>query len=100
MNGIKLLTDIFALCEGEVSITYNAHKSMYQTVGQYLNDLSVSGLGFDLDSDVLKKMLELNQMVSIQAYQRTPIGFYLTYHWDLEMAAQEMLATLKSESAK
>jgi hypothetical protein len=45
-------------------------------------------------------MVEKDQMVMIQAYPKTPIGFYVVYHWDLESAIDEMLAVIKKESGE
>lgn len=97
-NNLEKLKAIYELCEAEVTISYNEHKSFYETVGQFLSNRKDLIAGIDVE--VLKKMIDLDQMVCIQAYQRTPIAFYLVYHWDVEAAIDEMFAILESESAK
>ncbi len=89
------LKELYALCNSEVSVTYNEHKGFYETVEQYLSQHQ-RVRDSELDLEVRAKMIEMNQMVVVQAYPLTPIGFYVVYQWDVEAAVQEMIDILKS----
>jgi hypothetical protein len=95
---VEKLKELFELCDASVHINYNENRDLYLTVEQFLNDqerFHAADLG--IDPDVRKVMADTNQMITIQAYPNTPIGFYVIYHWDLEAALDEMLSVLKDE---
>lgn len=93
------LKELYSLCDAEVSITYNENKGVYESVEEYLSQHERVRAS-ELDLDVRDKMIHLNQMVIVQAYPTTPIGFYVVYHWDIEVAIQEMLDVLKSNGGR
>ena len=86
------LERIVDLCAAEVSVTINAHKSTYETVEGYLKVQEE-----EIDSDVLKVMIAMDKMVCVQAYPSTPIGFYVVYHYNIDMALSEMLTILMKD---
>lgn len=90
------LKELFALCEASVTISHNEHKCLYQSVAYFLNERE-SYEDLDLADDVRKAMIDKDQTIMIQAYPKTPIGFYVVYHWDLESAIDEMLAAVKKD---
>jgi hypothetical protein len=93
---MEKLKELFELCAASVTITHNENRDMYQTVEVYLKDEEWKyGESLDIDPEIRKAMIEKNQMIAIRAYPKTPIGFYTVYHWDLEVAVNEMLDILK-----
>ena len=90
------LKELFELCKASVTVNYNQHKDFYQSVESYLNAQErYNDDPMIPDAIIRKEMIERNQMVCIQAYPNTPIGFYLVYHWDLDTAIDEMLEAIK-----
>lgn len=89
--------ELFALSKAEVYITYNEHRGVYATVENFLDDRKRNrDLELGISEEVRAKMIEMNQMVIIQVYPDTPISFYIVYHWDIEMAIDEMIRVLKA----
>ena len=77
-------------CKCSVSITVNDHKDVYQTVQEYLDTENYP----DIEQDVLDEMIKRDTIVLLQAYPKTPIGFYRVYHYDIEKAVDLMLEFL------
>lgn len=93
---MEKLKELFELCEASVTISHNEHKNLYETVDYFLHDRErISDT--ELDADIRKIMIEKDQTVIVQAYPKTPIGFYVVYHWDLESAIDEMLDAVKKD---
>ena len=96
MITLDKLKELVDLCAGSVTLIHNEHRDYYQTVDKFLRDSEFhSGLGLGIDIDVREAMIEKNQMLTLQAYPDTPIGFYVVYHWDTESAIDQMLAIVK-----
>lgn len=85
------LKEIAALCQGGVFVTVNEHRNYYHSVAQHLAD---RGDTPDISSEVQAKMIELDTLVELQFYPRTPVGFYRIWHYDLDAALDEALALL------
>lgn len=85
------------LCKCSVSISVNSHRDYYQSVESYIKDQDVNndGLVDEIGIDIYEKMVESNTVVNIHCYPNTPVGFFSIWHYDLEMAMDEMIKTLK-----
>lgn len=97
---MEKLKELFDLCKATVHINYNENLDLYLNVEdflaaqeQYVDD------PLAIDAEVRKIMVEKNQMITIQAFPNTPIGFFIVYHWDLEAAVNEMLDILKGQGS-
>lgn len=89
------LKQIQDLCKCGVFVTINEHRDYYEPAEEYLNERSD---WFDnIDDGIKAKMIELDTIVSVQAYNRTPVGFYVVHHYDLNAALSDMLETLKND---
>lgn len=84
------LLELINRCKCGVYVTVNAHRDFYQTVEQYMSDFEDEIQ--DIPSDVYVKMKELDTIIELQWYPNTPVGFYIIYHYDLEMALDEALS--------
>lgn len=93
--GEKLLA-LAALARCGFSIEVNQHRQFYETAAQHLEHREAAGGALPLDPSIRSRMIELDSIVAIQAYPRTPISFWLTLHFDLSAAIDEALAGLKS----
>jgi len=82
---------MFPKHKGELILTHNAHKSNYETVGQYIDNHV--RMGNDITDDFaspeeLVRAVESNELWHAQWYPDTPIGFLSVYASTLE-ALQE-----------
>lgn len=69
------------------SIEYNDHKSVYESVSDYLNTREAMEVAGYQDDD-LAAMIESDTIWSIQIYPRTPIAFYIARASTFERALQ------------
>ena len=55
----------------------------------------------DIDADFeakdYQKMVETDTVIEIAAYADTPVGFFSVYHYDLEMALDEILKEIEDD---
>lgn len=88
LSKIRLLQE---LCEFSLTIEVNNHKDYFQSVSEYMSE---SDKMEDLNTTIYNNMVSTNTIVEIQAYPRTPNGFYKTFHYDLDKAIDEMIDIL------
>ena len=89
---------IVSLCKASVEISVNNHRDYYQSVKSYIEDAnSANDLFDDLDLKVYDEMIRRNTIVEIQAYPDTPIGFYKVYHYDIDIAMDEIIEAIKNK---
>lgn len=93
---MEKLSKLIDRCKCGVHISINEHRDYHETVEQYFNShfLDDSYLE-DIDEDVFKKMKETNTIVDLHYYPDSSNGFYKIFHYDLEMAIDEALLSLK-----
>jgi len=91
---MKKLKELVALCKCSVTVSINDHKDYYETVKEHISEEEVE----DIDKDVFDKMIEKDTIVHVQAYTRTPVGFYVIYHYDIDKAINQMIKIAKGES--
>lgn len=86
---MSTLEKLLAACQCGVYITVNQHRNYYESVEIYLaakDELA------DIDVAVLAQMMATNMIVEVQAYPKTPIGFCVVYHYEIEAALEKALA--------
>lgn len=84
-------------CRGGVHITFNHHKDRQQTVRQFLDDANEHGSvreDYEVDEVVEAGMERFNQVVEVQFYPLSPVGFEAVLHYDLEQALDRALEIL------
>ena len=79
---MKKLQDLINKTKCSVSIDINNHRDYYETIEQHIEPDDRE----NISDDVWVKMIELDTCVRLQFYPDTPIGFYVIYHYDVEMA--------------
>ena len=84
---------LFQKSKASVYITYNSHKNNYQSVKEYFEERKLfdPDIMEEIPNEVLLKMIELDTIIEIQAYIDTPIGFILSYHYDIDEAINKIL---------
>lgn len=94
-SDFALLTQLFARCRCEVSVTVNEHRNYYESVADFLTARSID----DIDADVRAEMIARDTIVQVQAYSRTPVGFFVAFHWNLTVALRNVLDAVINEAA-
>lgn len=96
-----MIKQLITRCEASVTIRVNNHKDLYLTVEKYLQD-EFSGSDHDIKDEINQsiyvKMIELNTVVEIQFYPRTPVGSYTVYHYDIDEALKECIDILNGKA--
>lgn len=91
------LKELLSLCKCSVSIVVNNHRDYYQTVEQYMNDNSFNEIAWnETEKEIRNKIIETDNLIEIQFYPITPVGFYSVYHYDINEAINEALNILKT----
>ncbi len=90
------ISKLSELCKWSYTIDYNSHIDRYQSVEQYINELiSIGSLDDeDIDNKVLQRMINDNKIVEIH-YHCNSVGSYILYHYDIDLAIEELLKILK-----
>lgn len=91
------IEEIFSLCKAEVSVEYNPHRSYYESVEVYLKGLEAWD---EIPEDIKVEMVKRDTVISIQAYEHTPVGFFKIYHYDFGSAVKKMLEILHTSKAE
>lgn len=82
------LLEISKLCKCSVTVEINSHRDYYLTAEQEIVDNI--DLFSETEEEIINKMIELDTIISITCYNKTPIGSYQLHHYDLELALKEM----------
>ena len=83
------LKELISRCKNGVYLEVNPHRDVYESVEEYFeNDIE------DVEQEVFKKMCENDIVIRLQFYPTTAVGFYLVYHYDLDLAIEDGLDCL------
>ena len=85
--------ELVSLCKASVEISVNDHKDYYESVEQHINKKERE----NIKKDVFDEMVKRNTIVKVQAYPHTPIGCYVVYHYDIDMAVDITLDAVKND---
>jgi hypothetical protein len=93
------LQHLHSLCAASCTIEYNPHKDCYQSVEDYFQELSYREFNIpdEIGKDKYKIMIEKDTIICITAYPDTPVGFYTTYHYDLDLALDSIIESIQSQ---
>ena len=91
---MEKLKELVSLCKASVEISVNDHKDYYESVEQHINEKERE----NIKTDVFDEMVKRNTIVKVQAYPHTPIGCYVVYHYDIDMAVDITLDDVKNNN--
>ena len=95
---VDKLKKLMALCKCSVSLEVNKHRDYYETAEQNIKEMySTRECPPEIADDVKKKMIETDTIIELQFYPRTPIGFYVMWHYDLDMILDDALGCIKKK---
>lgn len=90
---LEALEELMQGCKGSVTIEINPHHRTYETAAEYLASERA-----DAPTEIQREMEARDRVVHVQAYPKTPIGFFCVYHYDVVVAvtdAARILGELK-----
>jgi hypothetical protein len=85
------LNQLIARCKRGVYVSVNSYRDIYLSFEQACEELPE-----DVGDEVRAGMLRSGNIVEVQFYPDTPIGFYRVVHWDLDEALRLSLECLDS----
>ena len=83
MDALKTL---LAHCKCGVYLTVNEHRDYYDTPQQRLEELDTRECPPAISDEVRAGILRTGNIVELQFYPNTPVGFYVIVHHDLDEA--------------
>ena len=85
--------ELVSLCKASVEISVNDHKHYYESVEQHISKEQRE----DIEKEVFEEMVKRDTVVRVQAYPHTPIGFFVVYHYDIDLAVDIALDAVKND---
>lgn len=83
---------IVAHCRYGVYLQVNAHRDCYQPIEERLEHLSTCAVP---EPAVQAEMIRTDTIVELQFYPRTPIGFEMVLHYDIDEALEQGLRIIQ-----
>lgn len=83
MDALKTL---LARCKCSVYLKVNEHRDYYDTPAQRLEELDSRECPPEISAEVRAGILSSGNIVELQFYPETPVGFYVIVHHDLDEA--------------
>lgn len=87
---MEKLKELINKCKSTVEVRCNPHRSYCDTIREYIED-DID----EIEQDVLNEMLKTDTLICIQFYPHSSVGFFIVYHYDLDMAIDKALSLLK-----
>lgn len=79
------MKEILQRCKCGVFFTANEHKDYYVEAEQWLIDACQNQEDVDeIGKNVWEEMIKRDNILTLQFYPNTPIGFYRIYHYDYD----------------
>ncbi len=92
---------IVSSCKGCVTVTSNEHTNDYCSVTRYFESKRAYGVEFDEDDEVsILECIEYDCIWEVQAYPRTPIGFYTAIGGTMDKSLDRMIEVLRKTQGK
>lgn len=88
------IKELVANCKATVHITFNEHKTNYETIEEYLGDNRFDRFS-EVEPELKQDIIKADQIVEVQAYPKTPVGFILAVHHDLDKALDQAIEWAK-----
>ncbi len=94
------LKELLSMCKCSVQIEVNSHRDYYDTIDKAIADIEkeggpARGTQEKLSDEVKAGMKRTETIIYLHYYPRTPIGFHSFYHYDIDLALQEAIDSIK-----
>ncbi len=94
---MEKLKELISKCKSSVYLTVNNHKTDYCSVEDYFKNYINGEYLEDIEDEVFNKMVETDTIIDLHFYPHSSVGFTKVFHYDLELALDEALESLKEE---
>jgi len=91
------LKELLTRCKSGVYLTVNEYRDNYDTLEHWLEELDIRECKPKISDEVRAGILSSGNIVELQFYPDTPIGFYVIVHHDLDEALRMALDCFGSE---
>lgn len=88
---MEKLKELISKCNAGFSLEINEHKKVYENVEDYLK---LQLQDFEIPKDIYEGIVRTDNLVHLQLYPNTPVGFHIVLHYDLDMAIDEAMKLL------
>lgn len=88
------LARLMARCKCGVHLTMNRHRDYYDTIETVLKEIDEQGDSGEIVPGAREEILRTGNLVDLQFYPLTPIGFYRVIHHDVAEAVNIALMIL------
>lgn len=94
---MEKLIKIMSLCKCSISLVINNHRDTHSSVSECIEDLMSLGLTTeDLPDDIVSEMIRLDTIIDLQFYPNNSVGFFVLFHYDLDLILDRALIILNS----
>ena len=84
------LQELLTLCKCGVSININDYRNAYESVENAINTIETI-IEEPLEPETISGMIETKNVIEIHCYPFTPISSITVYHYNIELAIEEMI---------
>lgn len=84
------LQELLTLCKCGVSININDYRNAYESVENAINTIETI-IEEPLEPETISGMIETQNVIEIHCYPFTPISSITVYHYNIELAIEEMI---------
>lgn len=97
MNTIEKLTWLIQNC-CSVSVEANENRTFYRSIAEELAaHEDPEGVYADMEPEVRAECIARDQLVIVQVYPDTPVGFYCVHHYDVAVAINRVFEAVQKE---
>lgn len=84
------LHKLLSLCKCGISIDINSYRDAYESVQDGINTIERE-IKEPLELNIVQGMKETQNIIEIHCYPFTPISSITIYHYDIDMAIEQMI---------
>jgi hypothetical protein len=87
------MDEIIKKCKAGVYFEANKYKDYYDTIETAISEINSQYK--EIEDELVERMIKENQLLSLQFYPDTPVGFYKVYGTTFEEVVKKALEILK-----
>lgn len=84
------LHKLLSLCKCGISIDINSYRDAYESVSDWIANTEIQ-LEEPIEIDIKNGMKKTQNIIEINCYPFTPISSITIYHYDIDMAIDQMI---------
>lgn len=84
------LQELLSLCKCGISIDINSYRNSYESIQDTIKTIETR-IEEPLEPEIFSGMIETQNVIEIDCYPFTPISSITIYHYDIDLAIEEMI---------